>query len=688
MENRLLQHEDIKEAAVTAREDEGEKYICAYVVSDKDIATLDLRGYLKKSLPEYMIPSYFMKLEKMPLTANGKLNRKSLPKPEIEINLNEYEEPRNETEEKLVKIWKEVLGAEKVGINDNFFELGGHSLKASILSNRIYKELNIDIPIGEIYNRPTVKEICELIQKNEELSLRSMNIDLKNKFSKPSMIVKYDTELTEEIVLHTDEDIEKVLDYIKNNSKESIDIDYITDYSSLEEGPIIQKINTDKLSKKLKLKKIEENKIDRILKELKADSDELRENIFLKKRVYKYDMGCVANENAKLWDRKIKRSKIRFIIPFKNKNFQDNKNAILLKLINEQPVLRSSICFEEGLYKFAEYEKLDNINFNIIDLSEYDYKSKIEAMERIMDFMEKALNEEGGLNNILYYFAIIKLSLNQYCFLLNIAHLISDINAKRIIRMYLEERCDKNYEILPFSHYINNILLCDKEKKFEIFNKSLILKEYKAAADLFYKKYPCYTTGSPIRFSEPFVIKYNSDFKPILETAIYIVSKILYIQFEIDSIPLGILSNKRIWEKYKYYNTIGNFVDKIPCTFNGVSHKNSKFDYYKKYLETDAELSKDNIVLKELNGDIEFTKYIYILSPFSLNYLGDYTPFEDEQYLKGIRRTFIQSYPVNSYSVGGSELRIIFINGVEKDRLPSIEKFMEELGGTYEWRYI
>ncbi|MBE6083657.1 MAG: hypothetical protein E7205_13405, partial [Tissierellaceae bacterium] len=114
--------------------------------------------------------------------------------------------PRNETEEKLVKIWKEVLGAEKVGINDNFFELGGHSLKASILSNRIYKELNIDIPIGEIYNRPTVKEICELIQKNEELSLRSMNIDLKNKFSKPSMIVKYDTELTEEIVLHTDEE--------------------------------------------------------------------------------------------------------------------------------------------------------------------------------------------------------------------------------------------------------------------------------------------------------------------------------------------------------------------------------------------------------------------------------------------------------------------------------------------------
>ena len=134
------------------------------MVSDKDIATLDLRGYLKKSLPEYMIPSYFMKLEKMPLTANGKLNRKSLPKPEIEINLNEYEGPRNETEEKLVKIWKEVLGAEKVGINDNFFELGGHSLKVMMLSNRIRNELNIDIPLHDIYNKPTIKEISRFIK--------------------------------------------------------------------------------------------------------------------------------------------------------------------------------------------------------------------------------------------------------------------------------------------------------------------------------------------------------------------------------------------------------------------------------------------------------------------------------------------------------------------------------------------
>ncbi len=464
IENRLLQHEDIKEAAVTAREDEGEKYICAYVVSDKDIATLDLRNYLKKSLPEYMIPSYFMKLGKMPLTANGKLNRKSLPKPEIEINLNEYEGPRNETEEKLVKIWKEVLGAEKVGINDNFFELGGHSLKVMMLSNRIRNELNIDIPLHDIYNKPTIKEISRLVQNNEKVILNSLNIKLINKFSKQSKLVKYNTELSEEIVLHTDEDSRKVLNYLESSSNNSVLIDYITEYNTLEQNFAIQKIDMDKLGRKLKLRKVKKDEINTILKRLKIDLDELNRNVFSKDEIYRYRMGCVANENCKFGDQKIKRSRMNFIIPFKKKDFTDNKAKILLKLINEQSVFRTSVCFENGLYKFIEHDKLTKINFSIVDLSEYDYTSSMEVIEKIMYVMNKLLNDCSYLNHILYYFAIVKLSLNKYCFLLNIDHLISDINTARIVKMYLEEPYEKNHEILSFNHYLNNVMLHDEEK--------------------------------------------------------------------------------------------------------------------------------------------------------------------------------------------------------------------------------
>ncbi|MBN3360519.1 non-ribosomal peptide synthetase, partial [Clostridium botulinum] len=169
IENRLLQHESIREAAVLVKEnEENEKYICAYVVSKKSFDELNLKNYLKETLPDYMIPTYFIQLEKMPLTANGKLDRKALPKPNLDISLNEYEAPRNELEETLVKIWSEVLNVKKIGINDNFFDLGGHSLKATVLMSKIHKELNKEIPLKELFKSPTIKEFGKYIEDVEE----------------------------------------------------------------------------------------------------------------------------------------------------------------------------------------------------------------------------------------------------------------------------------------------------------------------------------------------------------------------------------------------------------------------------------------------------------------------------------------------------------------------------------------
>ena len=169
IENRILQHENIKEAVVVVKEnEENEKYICAYVVSENSIEELNLKIYLKEILPEYMIPTYFVQLEKMPLTPNGKLDRKAFPEPNINLNITEYEAPRNEVEETLAKIWSEVLGVEKIGINDNFFELGGHSLKATILMSRMHKELNKEVPLKEIFKTPTIKELSKFIEIAEE----------------------------------------------------------------------------------------------------------------------------------------------------------------------------------------------------------------------------------------------------------------------------------------------------------------------------------------------------------------------------------------------------------------------------------------------------------------------------------------------------------------------------------------
>ena len=115
-----------------------------------------------------MIPSYFIQLDKMPLTPNGKIDRKAFPEPEGNINTGiEYVAPRNEIEEKLVEIWKEVLGVETIGINDNFFELGGHSLKATCAYVKDTQGIQCRYFIKEIFETPTIRSLAECIEKSQ-----------------------------------------------------------------------------------------------------------------------------------------------------------------------------------------------------------------------------------------------------------------------------------------------------------------------------------------------------------------------------------------------------------------------------------------------------------------------------------------------------------------------------------------
>ncbi|MEW9713030.1 AMP-binding protein, partial [Paenibacillus sp. SI92] len=135
IETQLLRHEQIREATVLAQDDEqGQKFLCAYFISDGELTVSELRAHIGSELPVYMIPSYFVKLERIPLTANGKIDRKALPKPEGGVDSGTaYVAPRTELEAELAQIWQDTLGCGQVGVLDDFFALGGHSLKAMSL---------------------------------------------------------------------------------------------------------------------------------------------------------------------------------------------------------------------------------------------------------------------------------------------------------------------------------------------------------------------------------------------------------------------------------------------------------------------------------------------------------------------------------------------------------------------------
>ncbi|WP_173696105.1 non-ribosomal peptide synthetase [Clostridium beijerinckii] len=201
IEKVILKYEDIKEAVVIDYEDKNEtKYLCAYIVSIKNEHTISkLREYLTKELPEYMIPSYFIQLDKIPLTYNGKIDRKLLPVPDGIINLsNEYIAPRNDLEEKLTKLWSDVLDVNKLGIDDNFFELGGHSLKAAMLISRIDNDLNVQIPLGELFKNPTIRHLANYIQNKNVHEYKAISKANKREYypipSPLKTILKYEHE--------------------------------------------------------------------------------------------------------------------------------------------------------------------------------------------------------------------------------------------------------------------------------------------------------------------------------------------------------------------------------------------------------------------------------------------------------------------------------------------------------------
>jgi amino acid adenylation domain-containing protein len=169
IESALLQHGAIKEAVVIARgEEEGDKKLAAYLVSrgDERVAVSELRAYLKQRLPDYMVPASFVMMEKMPLTPNGKLDRKALPIPIDEQGEGEaaYVAPRRPVEEILAGIFEEVLKLDRVRIHDNFFEIGGHSLLATQVISRVRSAFGVEIAVRSIFEDGTVEGLARRVE--------------------------------------------------------------------------------------------------------------------------------------------------------------------------------------------------------------------------------------------------------------------------------------------------------------------------------------------------------------------------------------------------------------------------------------------------------------------------------------------------------------------------------------------
>ncbi|ARV60046.1 non-ribosomal peptide synthetase [Nostocales cyanobacterium HT-58-2] len=188
IENALSQHPQVREAVVIVRQDKpGDKQIVAYIVSTENLPSPSLlREFLRQKLPDYMVPAAFILLETLPLTSNGKLDRRALPSPSLS-NFSEshnYIAPRNDIEQQLAEIWAQILDVHPVGVRDNFFELGGNSLLAIHLIAEIEEKFGKDLPLSELLTNPVIEDLAKILQTASNIFNNSPIVPIQPKGNK------------------------------------------------------------------------------------------------------------------------------------------------------------------------------------------------------------------------------------------------------------------------------------------------------------------------------------------------------------------------------------------------------------------------------------------------------------------------------------------------------------------------
>ncbi|RAJ77621.1 amino acid adenylation domain-containing protein [Chitinophaga dinghuensis] len=165
IEKALLQLAMVSDALVVARpERQGDKSLVAYIVCNEIPDIPAMRAELRKTLPDYMIPAYFVQLPHFPLTASGKKDKSKLPDHQSQLDEPHLSiAPRNETDERLIRIWQELLGKERIGIRDNFFECGGHSLKLMQMIAKIQQQFSVQLSIPQVFKDPYIEHISDQI---------------------------------------------------------------------------------------------------------------------------------------------------------------------------------------------------------------------------------------------------------------------------------------------------------------------------------------------------------------------------------------------------------------------------------------------------------------------------------------------------------------------------------------------
>jgi len=363
IETTLLKLPEVLDCVVSAKlNDRGENYLVAYYVSEQSLVISDIIAYLKTILPMYMIPGFYIKIDKIPLTPNGKINRLALPEPKLKRpNLNtEYIEPKTEKEIQIANIWKRVCNYNHIGIFDDFFDLGGNSILVSQLHIELENVFNIKIDIAELFMNTTIIKQCRLLEtQKEEIQYKKLNpIQFQTRFYTPGISCL----LVSEIQASVNPTIKSKLKNFSNLTNVDLKSVYLAIYMFLLSN------QANKSEIEVLCKQTDKPNYKLIKQDVSVNSD-LSELCKLVSEKLTNEAEVIPIDELKRFICDNEYSLIpTFIWEDENEYYRIIENEFLLKLTEEDASIRVSLTFNGNKIKETEISRLLTNYLKVIEL--------------------------------------------------------------------------------------------------------------------------------------------------------------------------------------------------------------------------------------------------------------------------------------------------------------------------------
>ncbi|MDT0125883.1 amino acid adenylation domain-containing protein [Paenibacillus sp. RRE4] len=571
IKHHLLNHEMVKEVEIIDIISSGDKQLYAFLVTNGDCMPTVFKEHLANFLPDYMIPSHFIQVTSMPLTRNGKVDRAALQKFSDRIDSNaEGDQPRNETEEILCGVWKEVLNRESVGMNEVFSDIGGHSLNAIQIVSKL-KGLGITLRINSLFELQTIRSIATQFEKTEltdpvqvedeqaaELMLENA-LSFKVKFTKSSVggnsYYCVHSEYTDPASTG------KLKALIKKKLSPSIYPHYIlpmgiecaTEYETEEQ-----------FDQALNLRCLDESEINGTLSHIWKAQELFETQLTHHEVVNQQNVAPIQQYHLSTMDFSGTSLKINDMISI------ETINKAFYELLKKHDILRCTLS--EGVHegKWNMHGMPDSITLPYLDLSSYTEASKKKCMDTLIE--ELYFKPYSLFNSLQYRVLLIKENMKEYSLLLPFAHAKFDFMSSEIIKKDLVtfiNAIDANKEVLSvqkksYWNYVDQIL----DGPCEITDSELVdlyhLRIFKEQAEKIARYGKVQNFGHITKVE--YEIDHSSTALPeditgfLLSLAGLIMSRLSGL----ERIPFYVVNYGRAYMGTTYYDTIGEFIDTMP----------------------------------------------------------------------------------------------------------------------------